>query len=312
MTIRTRWHKMMDAVAAKNINILIGDQKTIHALDKQKSKFDLDRFLSMLKTAAQAPRFFMDDDVLDLALSAESMKTLDAMHECDVLRLPYPSMIVEYSGKGPKNIRVFVTLLEEEKSGHFLCHPLLYNEHNGQEWCYTSPFSVQIEYISPVPLNEIDGHRGVRYVLKHVPFCSDMMTGRLQEGDYKFFSEITARGLLAALVLLHTKGIAKETVPGPAPLNKARAKKGKAPIPDCITIKLGSYQTREGREVKVLDGQRRPPRIHIRRGHTRNVRYGPGRGAGERPTRPVFVEAVLVNYDAEEHGGKVPQYHVKV
>lgn len=76
--------------------------------------------------------------------------------------------------------------------------------------------------------------------------------------------------LMVILGLLHTRGVATDRVEADAPLNKSRVRRGKTTIRDTIQIKINQpYKT-----GSKLNGVRKAPRVHWRRGHLwgRNTR----------------------------------------
>jgi hypothetical protein len=97
--------------------------------------------------------------------------------------------------------------------------------------------------------------------------------------------------IMCALMILSTKGIARETVRADAPLQKARMKSGKAPIPPHDVVHAAPYVSailaRGKPRGEDHGGTHASPRWHLRRGHVRNYRDG---------TRTVIFDT-LVNVD---------------
>lgn len=106
-------------------------------------------------------------------------------------------------------------------------------------------------------------------------------------------------------VLLHTKGMMQEQQPEPKFINKQREKKGKPLIPkNVIVIKPGHYYSRGG--VKHVYDERKPVKIHWRRGHVRSVWCGTGE---HRHTEQRYIKPCLVNYKGD---GDVPSPQLRV
>lgn len=102
--------------------------------------------------------------------------------------------------------------------------------------------------------------------------------------------------LMAALLILNTRNVARETVRAPAKLQKARARNGKPPIPDYDRVDASAYVTaislRGQRRERSEDqgGTHRSPVPHIRIGHPRTYATG----------KSIFVADTLVNVSDEQ------------
>lgn len=96
-----------------------------------------------------------------------------------------------------------------------------------------------------------------------------------------------------------TKGMVQDRIEAPERLNRQRARKGKSPIPTVIRMRPGFYYNQEGEQCEY--DERKPVRIHWRRGHVRHVWCGVG---DERRREPRYISPCLVNYD----GGATPDY----
>lgn len=88
---------------------------------------------------------------------------------------------------------------------------------------------------------------------------------------------------MATPSILMSKSARRETVTASPKLNAARVRQGKAPIEDRTVIRIGEASA--GRNG-LVDGDRRPPRMHWRRGHIRRI-------SGDRliPVAPTIVGA---------------------
>jgi hypothetical protein len=102
--------------------------------------------------------------------------------------------------------------------------------------------------------------------------------------------------LMAALLILSTRNVSRETVRAPAKLQKARAKNGKPPIPDydrvdatmyVTAISLRGHRRERGED---LGGTHRSPVPHIRIGHPRQYATG----------RSIFIKDTLVSVTDEQ------------
>lgn len=98
---------------------------------------------------------------------------------------------------------------------------------------------------------------------------------------------------------LATKGVVQDRIEAPERLNKQRMKKSKSAIPTVIRLRPGHYYDQDGERCEY--DERKPVRIHWRRGHVRHVWCGVG---DERRREPRYISPCLVNYD----GGATPDY----
>ena len=92
----------------------------------------------------------------------------------------------------------------------------------------------------------------------------------------------------ALLLAMAADGVVRRRIEPPAALNKARAKRGKAPIPACTVLRLSAGAAANG----ASRGVGRPVRLHLRAGHFRRQPHG--RGSTER--KLIFIRPVLIGY----------------
>jgi hypothetical protein len=132
--------------------------------------------------------------------------------------------------------------------------------------------------------------------------------GVLTMGDApsKIIGDRVGATYIIALVLSHTRGLAKEVVTSESmrQFNKARAKKKRAPVLDHTVLRVGRVYCKSGKASKHVEGTaaRRP---HLRKGHARKQKYGPNWSL----ERWIFVPAIFVNWS---EGDDVPAFKTKV
>jgi hypothetical protein len=115
--------------------------------------------------------------------------------------------------------------------------------------------------------------------------------------------DVASFAFMSLMMEIATKGMIQKRIEGPKSLNDKRVRKGKPRIPDVIYMRPGYYYDRSGARHEC--DERKPVRIHWRRGHTRNVWCGVGDG---RHLEPRYIAPCLVNYE----GGDVPEHKVRV
>lgn len=118
-------------------------------------------------------------------------------------------------------------------------------------------------------------------------------------GENDAFVGALTTALACMLGRLNAKGMDREYIEAPEKLNKARTKKGKAPLVSYTKVKVSPYRTPLGHSGPREEFT--PPRYHFRRGHVRRFTNG-----GKTWVRPCFV-------GCPETGGRVEHtYEVSV
>jgi hypothetical protein len=128
-----------------------------------------------------------------------------------------------------------------------------------------------------------------------------MYEGNAQIVHYTMVNRI-ALNLVAAMgmtVMLMSKGVSTEHTPAPDKLNKARKIRGKVPIGETYSVRLGigdkySISTGAGDE-NIAGHERGSPRMHWRRGHFRTL----FRGTDAERVVPVAPALIGANEQAE-------------
>lgn len=223
-----------------------------------------------------AHHFVIQDEAIELMTRSDVAATIQALHDAKLTRLPYPSVLIEFDETKDSKLRHFVLL--EELSGHDAFKPT---------WGF---YDMKQEFggIQIIPA-KLAFHQG-----------ADMEFTYTAEGDLGWQGDLMKHGAsvcrMAAdicFMLLNTKGIEKEVITC-EPLNKQRKKRGKATIPRHSYVHLsrvyrvdGSYQNYNPRIHR---------KMHLRKGHVRNQRFGPGL----EETRVIYIEPILVNYDPDQ------------
>lgn len=286
MTILTKWHKLLEAVKANRIGVGSDRSSPISRLLSHEWYDDV-------HACTPVPKFVIDShlyDVLEPKLISESM---EAMIKCDVVRLPFDPMMIECT---------FHDVLPDE---HFF---LYINGENMRlfslvdDLAVVHPIKAEISHC----ITE-DGKAGMNVQTHWAYFPQNAIRAfEIQEAYDKmahWVARVIQRLASLAYVITNIQGVEREVIESER-LNKQRVKSDKPPVPTYTLLRIGHAYKQSGEVIKydrsASTGLRQ---VHMRRGHTRNQRFG----AGLTETKLIYIEPVLVNY----HGGEAPQIKVK-
>lgn len=231
---------------------------------------------AMLKAAS----FVIDNEVLHLVARSDVLKSINAMLEAGIARLPYDPMVVEFQLDNSE-FREFV-LLKEGAAREFIVHYAAFH--------LVTEISIVIDVPVRCVLTAHGSQHGVNVFFPKQPNIAYALK--------RSVGNSVGLALLLALLMLNTKGIDKEVIEvGPA-LNKKRVASGKKPIPKHSVVHIGRIYRRDGTAIERPEGQRGGWHVtmHWRCGHTRNVPFGKGRTG----RRLVYVPACIVNFQPDE------------
>ncbi len=140
--------------------------------------------------------------------------------------------------------------------------------------------------------------RGIRFGAEGTDLASPTDTTDIFEGDDE---ALVVDGLLSRFLgALHSPHAALAEVHPDAPLQKARARRGKAPLFSYWTLIL---RTPPSSTTDSLGGTHASPRTHLRRGHLRRLRSGKVVQVKPTTVRGETPGIVLKDYRAEFGGG---------
>jgi hypothetical protein len=207
---------------------------------------------------AQAAHYSIGADVVDMLTREDVGRSIRAMIEAGIARLPHAPILIEYSAVGTM-VRRFVLLNEAEDGFSAECATLVRDQ-----MADISPSKVRVT---------LTGDHG------------------LSVGRHSDLNEAHAVAFAAAiaLLMLNVKGIDKELIET-AKLNQARVKRGRIPVPAHTVVRIGTNYDRSGRALSA--GSRGPMPVHMRAGHTRMQACGPEHA----DRKPIYIPPVLVNY----------------
>lgn len=302
MTVRTKWHRVLELLDAGEVYTFAPDTgKAIHHED---AGLDLTKLRELFTQTDEAPKFVVDQRLGSIAIEADFPNLMLEMKNANVLRLPYPYLWVE--GMASNGTPVFSFL---EDGARYKDLPsdqqpppgvdiggmsMAINRDDSGEYLCVSPSWVWTVLGS----DPKDGEASLKFIAQQADWYTG--AGDVVEHTYMKSAKNAGWAWFTIMMLTGTKGVVQDLVSVPK-LNKQRTKSGKHPIPDHIFVRIGHVYQRDG-STKVYD-ERKSPVPHWRRGHTRRVRVGPGRSE----TRVVYIAPMIVAW----HPGDGPQPKVR-
>lgn len=242
----------------------------------------------VVKRMLNAASFVIDSDVLDLVKREDCKKSIEALIEAGLVRLPYNPMVIEYETYDHDgNTHEFVYL--HEKDGVIYGRPVAMELEKETAVCAMFDLSVKI-------VNKQLLVNGGMYELKR------------NEPVSKLFLHAFAVAVHLALLMLNTKGIEKEVVQVEPSLNKKRIAKGKPPIPTHSVVHIGTIYRRDGSAIKREGSGGWHMPMHWRCGYTRRQHFGKNR----EEEKIVYIPPCIVNFKPEEDAPHAPMRKVKV
>ena len=223
----------------------------------------------------KAAKYFVDEDVVGIMNREDTMKSIQALVEANLLRLPFDPILIEFNAT--KAFRRFVILRQNGED--FLADSWFWHFEKEALW---------------------EGSQNSTVMMNEDAF---LVTGVVDKQDAH--SIIVA--VTMALLFLNVTGIEKQVVT-PTGLNRSRIKRGLSPVPTVTTMRIGTVYDRSGNPVKGAGGVAGHRRVHMRAGHTRRQHYG----VGNAETKIIYVPPVVVNYKPGDAMPALPSKRVKL
>lgn len=246
----------------------------------------------MLKSAS----YVFDSEVVGLLRREDCGKSILAMIEAGIARLPYPQMVVEYV-TGENNRFQEIILLEEGPNESILATYAMHDNKHMLDLVTDRPIIVRPTASMPsegIPMFQQNARTPV--IVGRPGFLIDEAPANRAEQETMVTACLIAAQL--AFLMLNTKGVEKQTVHVDA-LNKARAKSGKTSIPRHTVVHIGTIYRRDGSSVSRNSATGRTMPMHVRQAHTRRQHFGKGR----EEVKIVFIPMCIVNY---KEGAEAP------
>lgn len=224
------------------------------ALPQESGCFD--HFKWLFPIALRAPRFFLPHDgIVGTGDKSDLAKLVTP------IRIPYPTIVIEFSVAWGRIIHIVYESLSEEQEPITNVYTVRsWNDNNRHAW-------------EP-------GHKLIAFRTAENPFAMptahtygirgdvvDLNTG--QSGGDADPGGTEAHGAWAVLFLilaLQCCNVQLETIPAPVALNKKRLAHGKLPFVEYKILTVAGRQT-----AFTGEGTHASPRQHIRRGHIRRI-----------------------------------------
>lgn len=274
--------------------------------------------LQRLRAMAMLPHFVFERDLYAQLQGDSMVKSMVAMKEAGVLRLPYPEMMVEL-WLGPKpfsDFRYFTKLSETGTVGVFRAQVVEWV--NDSLWPKSFDATFTWEVAMPdhsVPVLDLTG--GASPPITGEPGFQVAFTDPTRQD---IIPHLTA-AIMLAVMMTNISGLERETVEPKElkRLNKSREARGKPRITTHTVVRIGHVYNEAGQKVRITDGNRRQTAIHMRSAHTRRQQHG-RKWEEENPELAalpsnlgdhhiVLIPAVLVNF---KDGSELPLPKPKV
>jgi hypothetical protein len=256
-----------------------------------------------------APTFVVQKDAFHLMQRADCASAIKALVEADIVRLPYPKMVIEWQIRDgcPAHIlgdELSSMLREDYVDKLEPVHEFVHLEEivtKSGGWGIIASYSFM--YVNSRigghfedDIGVVPGKDGFDAVFtKHIdPLMQEIALG----------SALVA--LNVALVLMNMRGIDREEHRNDA-LNKHRVKKGKPAISQYSYLRIGHVYKQDGTRVKYTEGDHRFMPMHVRTAHTRRQHFG----KNNEETKIIYVPSVIVNFDPKGEIKKPKQRIVK-
>lgn len=316
--IRTKWHRIIPLIdAGETYFTAPPDGKATFWQDVAGvNALQVRPFIEYV--SAMVPKMVMDPSLIALVNKEECAKSIIDMKKAGVMRLPYPTMVVEIPCPDWSSSYIcFIRDLRhdsplEYESSDFMDHEatkqfdfygmvMHVNRDAEGDYFVMSPalFYMGIEDRNGEPFIGVSAETSGL-------FPNSKRLGDLVEATYMKDMAVMYYGVFSAALLMRSFGVTHEVIECER-LNKKRALSSKEPIPQHTYIRIGRiYKATEGNASEEYEA-RRSPIPHWRRGHLRHVRYG----AGREKLKEKFIEGRIVALrPGDPEPDKPPEYRV--
>lgn len=296
--IRTRIHQvreMLGSAALGGTPVRVAHSET-WGYDHSANEEQTEVLLAGIELLEKTPKFWVEEALMELIHErGDVAASLTALHRAGVARLPFPNMVVEFELGGDH----LMVVLSERSPSLFVDDPGGPHPFRAMVWRISdkqlvlSPSVIHMQFQEDLGGDNGGGYHLIGHSAPYLP--DEDMLGPGIQASLQIEGAVAGMALSSMLLLLNTRGVHKEVIE-PTRLNKKRVQHGHEPIPTHTVIRIGHIYRRDGTSFQV--GERKTPRIHWRRAHTREQRIGKGRT--ER--KLVYIAPMLINYQE----GQIP------
>lgn len=298
--IHTKWHHLLPLIDADEVYLTAPPGGVVSHTSEW--GFDKKVYRDFIDGMSALPKFVISPELLSLTKEKNFTKSLFDLKRAGLMRLPFPTMVVEIPLPSRKNCH-YCIVLHDENAGvpppwhespkkdaiepaedrprpkDFFGLNLSIMKDDYGEYLVTSPACIYIGFDEGTETEEptlrFEGS-GVSWLIANS--ADDVYIERVNSLVQQVLMKdghAVALSIYAALLLMITRGVAREVIDVER-LNKKRTLAGKTPIPKHTYIRIGHvYRSAAGEEADEYI-PRKSPRPHWRRGHLKMVRYGPG------------------------------------
>jgi hypothetical protein len=312
--IRTKFHRLWQLILAGEVYLTAergGLSQPLSDHDHQGKA--LSKLFDLIHVFSNLPKFVFDPDLAYSMHTEAANESLFDMKEAGLLRLPFPSIIVEVpirSGDrrdeygNPASLKQSIVVLQEApgEGYDFVGYDMSVNADADGEYAVVAPSP--IAFVTDKPSKKL-GIFGID------AFGIESLGELAKKTSLKDAGSLW-RAVFCATLLLSTRGMTREVIECQK-LNKHRVASGKLVIPHHTYISLGRvYKSKTGdASTEYIPGK--SPMPHWRRGHISRWRTGSfktpleERGWGEKWIDGRFVALAA---DAVVGPTPAPEYHV--
>ena len=329
MQIRTKWHRLKELLEAGVVYFTAAENGSAPYHDE--IPCNIQRLAHLITLCDKLPKFVVDPELVQLAQQDVYLESMVDMKRAGVLRLPYPTMVIEVPHPTNPGKHVIVILRDRQAT-----EPSPWNEQGAPEEnteiekmpFYGMAFSIERDQESdylvvPYSVSYVGLSKTDKLMVGMSATGGSWMGTSRRTPAQKMEQEViinsrvrqlmrkecgvVARAMFAAVLLMMTEGVKKEVIETER-LNKARTASGKPAIPRHTYIRIGHvYRSAKGDETEVyVPGK--SPRPHWRRGHNRRVRHGPKKA--EFYWKYFYPRLVALPKDAFVEDPDYPDYRV--
>lgn len=309
--IKTQWHHIVDKII-KGEAVFFLEAMTVDTFKDWEHHQVASMAQGVWASAKDDPIYYFDSDVIRLIDQEKANKIMPhIINNPAMYRLPFERIIIEYEERAkvtkeqvamidPKIADAMLANIYQEKVRMAI---IIWESKDSSDYPFTASiarryrpvnsnkYEVQVSpcfYRIKFAINK-DGDSSIsvlhkRWAPKDMNHKSEMEHMELDRDEIHI-------GVLAVLLMLHTKGIAVDKEERPERLNKSRVAAGKPSIPEHRIVRIGHVYDRKG-EKKDYNSSCKSMPVHWRSGHIRHQRFGKNL---ER-SYELYIEPMLINY----------------